>query len=146
MGETLAAVIGGVIGGLVGGFFSWVIAKKQIEEAKRLADSETRRERIWEIASAVAVIQSEILSPSTLNVLKSVNDVDRLKQEWDQIAKQMSILDHRAMEREFSACLDPYLDLLRDFVKHKVERTQIDYQRREARDRVTRIMRSFTRG
>ena len=84
---VIGAVVGGVVGGLIGGLFTWWGAQSQIQQAR----SQARQDKTWGIANVVTTVQSEILSASTPNTLKSADDVFRLQAEWDKTDMQVHI-------------------------------------------------------
>jgi hypothetical protein len=173
MDQLWAAVIGAVVGGLTGGFFTLRGARKQVEVAQKQVDvaqrqvdvaqramkqnqdlvelqleqakSQAHQARTWEIASVVSTIQSEILNSSTPNTLKSDEDVQRLQVDWNRTNRQLHILGYNAIAQEFTSTLRPYLDSLQGFINDRISRTELDQQRREARNRVEDTMNRLTR-
>jgi len=135
MNELWAAIIGAIVGGLVGGIFTYVASRKQVETSQEQAD----RARTWEIASAAATVQSEILNVSTPNNLKG-EDVARLRVDWDRTNRKLYFLGYKDIAEELTDAIRSYLDVLQDFFDGELDRTQLEERRRWARDRVADTM------
>jgi hypothetical protein len=140
MEETTSAIIGAIFGAIAGGIVSFFIAKMQIDEAKRLSDTEIRKGRAWEIVQDVSIIQADILSSSTPNTLKQKDDVYRLKEDWNRISKRLVILGYKDIESEFSKSIYPYLQSLENFIERKITLDKLDQQRLQVRDRVEKVI------
>jgi hypothetical protein len=140
---VISAVVGAIAGAVVGGIVSFFIARMQIDAARQLSNNENCKGKVREVSSAVSKILSEILSPSTSEILKREGDLNSLRHRWEEIEKQIIFSGYKNVQREFSECINPYLGLLKRFADGEIKPNELEQQRKKVRDRVEKTMQKW---
>jgi hypothetical protein len=145
-----AAIVGAIVGGVISAITAFLVTRQQIKAAKddiRAQIEASLREgrvlRTWEIASAAAKVQSEILSAYTPDRLTNVDEVYRLQEDWGKESRKLQLLGEEEVAQQLSKILNEYFRALRDFIEHKMKRGELEHRRQEANRAVASIMSKY---